>query len=100
LRNHASSGQAATIFPNPTQGDLWLSVNNTVKEPVAVTIWMHKGKVIASAAVNINAGDNLVNYRACTGAHQAVPCEKWYWPMAVLHKSTETEITHFFLQEQ
>ena len=60
LRNHASADQAVTIFPNPTHGDLWLSINNKAKETATVTIWDAQGKVITSAAININTGDNLV----------------------------------------
>lgn len=55
-----NSGKGAIIFPNPTHGDLWLSVKKTTKETAEVTVWSTQGKLIYTNKVEINSGENLL----------------------------------------
>ncbi|GAB2805986.1 T9SS type A sorting domain-containing protein [Ferruginibacter profundus] len=60
LRNSISTGATATIFPNPTRGDLWLSVTGVTDENAAVSIWNATGKLISNTTIHVAAGDNLL----------------------------------------
>jgi Secretion system C-terminal sorting domain len=60
LRNQSTGKAGATIFPNPTHGELWFSVKAVVKETAEVSILDIQGKLIGSSAVKINLGENLL----------------------------------------
>jgi Secretion system C-terminal sorting domain len=60
LRNQNLDKTGATVFPNPTQGELWLSAKADVKEFATVSIWNAQGNLISSTAVKINSGENLL----------------------------------------
>jgi Secretion system C-terminal sorting domain len=60
LRNQNTGKTEATIFPNPTRGELWFSVKAVVKETAEVSIWDTQGKLITSTMVKISLGENLL----------------------------------------
>jgi hypothetical protein len=61
LRNNDGAGKnLATVFPNPTQGQLWFSVNATASQTATVLIQDAQGKRISNTVLNIKNGENLL----------------------------------------
>jgi len=60
LRNGNAGKEATTIFPNPTAGELWLSVNATVTERAVITLFNAQGKLLQQSRVNIRVGENMI----------------------------------------
>lgn len=51
---------AATIFPNPTTGNIWFAVFSAVKETRTVFLYDAMGKMISSYTINISKGKNII----------------------------------------
>ncbi|MGF2410838.1 T9SS type A sorting domain-containing protein [Ferruginibacter sp.] len=60
LRDKSLSKLQSSIFPNPTHGQLWLSVKGIINEAADVAIWNAQGKLISNTKVNIAAGENIL----------------------------------------
>jgi Secretion system C-terminal sorting domain len=60
LQNNNGNKLASSVFPNPTHGELWLSVKGTANETAQVAVWNTQGKLITTAKVTIVAGENLI----------------------------------------
>ena len=67
LRISDSGNSKGVVFPNPSRGELWLSVNAAVKETACVYIWDVYGKMIASSKIEINKGENLLKIPDLSG---------------------------------
>jgi hypothetical protein len=60
LQNNNGNKLVSSVFPNPTHGELWLSVKGTANETAQVAVWNTQGKLITTAKVTIAAGENLI----------------------------------------
>jgi hypothetical protein len=60
LQNNIGNNLVSSVFPNPTHGELWLTVKGTANETAQVVVWNAQGKLIATAKVAIDAGENLI----------------------------------------
>ena len=72
LQNHNGNKLASAVFPNPTHGELWLSVKGTANETAQVAVWNTQGKLITTANVNIVAGENLIQLPGLSGSTAGV----------------------------
>lgn len=62
-----SANSEALIFPNPsTGGNLWFSVNSTIKENRSVAIFDAMGKMISTYIIAIEKGKNLIKMQGLT----------------------------------
>lgn len=66
LKNEKMDKHDMSVFPNPSYGDLWFSVNSKVNETAEVFIYNTQGKLINNTKVNIVAGDNLLKLPGLT----------------------------------
>lgn len=67
LRTASTGDPHATIFPNPTPGELWLSANSAVKEPADIYLLDGSGKIINITKIDLTKGENLVRIPGLSG---------------------------------
>lgn len=72
VQNKSSMGYQAAIFPNPTRGELWLSVTGSTQETAPVYIWNASGKLISTGQVNITPGEHVISLPGLQGAADGV----------------------------
>jgi hypothetical protein len=60
LRSHDKKDQAS-IFPNPTRGDLWLSINTPIAEKAELALFNAQGKLLQTTTILTSAGENLIH---------------------------------------
>ena len=72
LRVSTSGNPNARIFPNPTHGELWLSINSAVTESAKIYVLDATGKVVWTARINITKGESLIKMPSLTGKHQGI----------------------------
>ncbi len=70
IRKANSGKKDALVFPNPTNGLLWLSFKSAKKEIAEVMIMDNYGNRIIAAALPLNAGENLVKLPELFGKAQ------------------------------
>lgn len=56
-----------SIFPNPTNGELWLSLKTDKKETAEMYILNSMGQKINAAKIYINAGENIIKLEGLYG---------------------------------
>jgi len=54
-----NGSQAANIFPNPSKGDIWVSMQSAEKGNADINISDAYGRMISSSKLILNKGDNL-----------------------------------------
>lgn len=72
VQTRNSTGYQAAVFPNPTHGELWLSVTGLIDETAPVYIWNASGKLISTGQVNITPGEHVISLPGLTGAANGV----------------------------
>jgi hypothetical protein len=60
LRTALGSNTNVSIFPNPTHGELWMSLNSSVKEIADLYVWDPNGKLISITKIAIAKGENTL----------------------------------------
>jgi len=86
VKNTNTVNTNGTIYPNPTQGELWFSTNIPVKETAEVYIWNAEGKIISCKKINLNTGENIIRIPWLSGKPQGI--------YLVKIKSANTDITN------
>jgi len=54
------------IFPNPSQGEVWMSLESSEKTQVAVSVSDMAGRLIKTLQIPVIQGNNLVSLNALT----------------------------------
>lgn len=72
LSNTGLNNSNASIYPNPTKGDLWFSFDGSIKETANLTIWDSNGKMIDHSKININKGENVIRIPALFGKSKGI----------------------------
>ncbi len=67
LRISDSGNSNGVVFPNPSGGELWLSMNAAFKETAYVYIWDVYGKMITNSKIEIYKGENLLKIHDLSG---------------------------------
>jgi Secretion system C-terminal sorting domain len=67
LRTSDNVNDNARVFPNPTNGDLWLSVNVAAKEIAELYIFNDKGQKVINSKISLSRGENLVQLPGLSG---------------------------------
>lgn len=66
-RNQLDATAVSGIFPNPTNGDMWLSVNANKSENAEVSIYNASGKLISNSKIKLTAGENQLQLSSLAG---------------------------------
>lgn len=61
IRNPAFNGNEITLFPNPTNGQSWLSFNSLQNEVAEISIYNAEGKEVTNDRADVRRGENLVS---------------------------------------
>ena len=67
LRTSDMANDNARIFPNPSNGELWLSINAVAKETAELYIFNDKGQKIINTKISLSTGENLIQLPGLSG---------------------------------